>query len=233
MITVTVLTVAIQGLPALANSSSRKNEVAVARKALIVLSDFPKGWSTSPSGGNSNGSAGNAESNAGVAQAVACLGIPKSALNYNAPAADSPYFNENALGLSVSDEVDIFSTSKIAAEFFNIYGSSRSVGCFQRVFRSTAMEKFLAGGIGRGATVGATKVIRFPKPVAGNESAAMEELVPFTYKGISSTVVVVTVVIMSKSKSKGAMLTFSNPIESPFATSLAVHLETVTANRLN
>ena len=78
LLSVMAVAVALLGLPASAASASRKADVALARKALIVRSDFPSGWTTSSNGGNAN-------KNLGVPQMLACLGFPASLVNLNPP----------------------------------------------------------------------------------------------------------------------------------------------------
>jgi hypothetical protein len=225
LLSVLALSASVLGSPASATSVSRKADVALARKALIVKSDFPKGWTTSASGGGPS-------TNAEESQAVSCLGLPKSVAKYNPPEADSPSFNDNGLGLTVEDSVDVFPNAKIAAQQYNVYASPRSVGCFQRVFRSAAMKSLLASGVGKGAVVGNTVMISLPAPVTTNESAALEAEIPLTYKGIHIVIDTVIVLIMSKSKTEGAQLTLGNPATSPFPSTLTKHLESLTVQRL-
>jgi hypothetical protein len=225
LIAIVGVAVALMSLPASGVSSTRKAEVALARKALIVKSDFPSAWTTSSNGGNAN-------KNLGVAQMLACLGMPASFVNYNPPEADSPTFNDNALGLTVDDSVDIFSSVKVAMEVFDLYGSPNSAKCVARAFNSTSVKAVFARGIGSGAKMGVGTVTALAKPVASNESNALELRLPFTYKGQQYVLESVDIVILSKSRTEGAELVLSGPSGSQLSPSLVKHIESVTVQRL-
>jgi hypothetical protein len=221
-----VAAVAILGLPASATSASRKADVALARKALIVKSDLPSGWTASPSGANSGGP------NIDLSDLAKCLGVAKSVVNYNAPEADSPSFNDNNTGQSVQDEVDVYPSLKIAAEQFNSFASSRTPGCIQQFFNEASSKILMAKEVGKGAKVGNATAVGLATPVASNQSSALKVQIPITYKGVKLTIVLELVTIMSKSKTEGAQLTIGYPDIEPFAQSLVAHLEAVTVQRL-
>jgi hypothetical protein len=220
-----VAAVSLSVLPASGASATRKADVALARKALIVKSDLPMGWTTSPNGGN-------AEKNLGVPQMLACLGLPASFVNYNPPEADSPTFNNDALGQSVDDSIDVFANEKIAMEAFDLYGSSNSSKCVAQAFNSPSVRAVFARGIGSGAKVGTGTVTELAKPVASNLSNALELRLPFTYKGQHFELVSLDIVIMSKSRKVGAELVLTGPLQSQFSSSLVKHIESVTTQRL-
>jgi hypothetical protein len=219
------MTVVLLVLPASAASGTRKADVALARKALIVKSDFPKGWTTSSNGGNAN-------KNLGVPQMLACLGLPASYVDLNPPEADSPTFNQNSVGQSVDDSVDVFPSVKVADEALKLYGSPDSAKCVARAFDSASVKAVFERGIGSGSRVGNATVIALPRPVATNTSTALELRLPFTYKGEHFVLASLEVIIMARSGIEGSQLTFSNPAGSPFSSALEKHLESVTVQRL-
>jgi hypothetical protein len=225
LLSVMAVAVALLGLPASAASASRKTDVALARKALIVRSDFPSGWTTSSNGGNAN-------KNLGVPQMLACLGFPASLVNLNPPEADSPTFNQNSLGQSVDDSVDVFPTLKIATEELKIYGSPDSAKCVAQAFDTPSVKAVFARELGKGSKIGSASVTALPPPVASNESTELELRMPFTYKGTHFVLASLDIVIMSKSGTEGSAMVFSTPAQSPFSTSLVKHLESVTVQRL-
>jgi hypothetical protein len=206
-----------------ANTASRKADVALARKALVVLSDFPSGWTTTPYS-NSGGSPG-------LKQIAACLHVPVSVVNYNAPEANSPNFNDNALNLQIQDSVDVFPNLKIATQQFDLL-SGKSLGCVIEVFNSPALKALLTREIGKGSKVGTITASALPSPAPGNESNAFVIRVPATYKGVALTADIEIVTIMAKSKTEGAQLTFNYSSFSKFPASLVSHLEAVTVERL-
>lgn len=219
VITVTMLSGAVS-----ATTASRKADVALARKALVVLSDFPSGWTTTPYS-NSGGSPG-------LKQVAACLHVPISVVNYNPPEANSPNFNDTVLDLQVQDSIDVFPNVKIATQQFDLFAASKSLSCFLEVFNSPALKAMLTREIGKGSTVGTITGTALPKPVPDNESSSFVIRVPATYKGVTLTVDIETATIMSKSKTEGAQLTFNYSSSSKFPASLVSHLEVVTAQRL-
>ncbi len=221
-----VVAVSLMGLPASATTASRKADVALARKALIVKSDFPSGWTASPSGGNSD------SPNIDLSDLAKCLGVAKSVVNYNAPEADSPSFNDNSTGQSVQDEVDVFPSAKIAAQQFESFASSRTPGCIQQFFNEASSKALMAKDVGKGAKVGNSTAVGLATPVASNQSTALKILIPISYKGTKITIVIELVTIMSKSKTEGAQLTIGYPDIEPIASSLVAHLEDVTIQRL-
>ena len=218
-----VITVAMLGGAGSASTASRKADVALARRALVVLSDFPSGWTTSPYS-NSGGSPG-------LKQIAACLHIPLSVVNYNPPEAGSPNFNETALNLQVQDSVDVFPNVKIATQQFNLL-SGKSLGCVTEVFNSSAIKAMLTREIGKGAKVGTITASSLPSPAPDNESDAFVIHIPATYRGVTLTVEIETVTIMSKSKTEGAQLNFNYSSFSKVPSSLISHLEAVTVVRL-
>jgi hypothetical protein len=206
-----------------ATTTSRKADVALARKALVVLSDFPSGWTTTPYS-NSGGSPG-------LKQIAACLHVPVSVVNYNAPEADSPNFNDTALDLQVQDSVDVFPNLKIATQQFDLL-SGKSLGCVAEVFNTPAMKAQFSRAIGKGSKVGTITVSALPSPAPGNESNAFVMRVPTTYRGVTLTAVIETATIMAKSKTEGAQLTITYTSLSKIPASLVSHLEAVTVERL-
>ncbi|MGB8196202.1 MAG: hypothetical protein WCF25_04255 [Acidimicrobiales bacterium] len=218
-----VITVTMLGGAGSASTASRKADVALARKALVVLSDFPSGWTTSPYS--------NSGSSPGLKQIASCLHVPVSVVNYNAPEADSPYFNETALNLQVQDSVDVFPSVKIATQQFNLL-SGKSLGCVSEVFNSPAVKAMLTREIGKGAKVGTITASALPSPAPDNESNAFLLRVPGTYRGVTLTVEIETVTIMAKSKTEGAQLTFNFSSFSKIPSTLIAHLEAVTVERL-
>ena len=218
VITVTMLSGAVS-----ATAASRKADVALARKALVELSDFPSGWTTTPYS-NSGGSPG-------LKQIAACLHVPVSVVNYNAPEADSPNFNYTALDLQVQDSVEVFPNLKIATQQFNLL-SGKSLGCVTQVFNSSSMKAQFSRAIGEGSKVGTITASALPSPAPANESNAFVIRIPAMYRGLTITVNIETVTIMAKSKTEGAQLTFSYSSLSKVPASLVSHLEAVTVARL-
>ena len=209
---------------AAASTTSRKAEVALAREALVVHSDFPNGWTTSPY--NSSGGT------PGLKQIATCLHVPVSVVNYNPPEANSPYFNDAATGVQAQDSVDVFPNVKTGAQQFNLFASAKSLGCFVEVFNSPAIKSLFTRQIGKGSRVGTITGTELARPALSNESNAFVVRIPGTYRGVTLTIELEVVTIMSKSLTEGAQMTFDYSSNARFPASLISHLEAITVERL-
>jgi hypothetical protein len=215
-------TMGVAGLAPLATASTRKAAVAEGRKSLLVRSDFPKGWTTSSSSSSGN--------NLGNKQLAACLGVPVSEINFNAPTANSPEFDQNSTGLSVNDDVKIFPSVKVANEQFALFASPKSPVCIARAFNSPAVKQQLAKGFGAGMTVGTITATSLKRPSVALKAVALGLNIPIKDNG--KTIPVLMDVAIMVSKEKGSELLFVSASGLPFPASLEAHLETVVAQRL-
>jgi hypothetical protein len=205
-----------------AGASSRSAAVAEARAALILMSYFPAGWTTSPSD--------NSNSTLGDAQVAACLGVPVAVINYSPPSAYSPDFNHNSTAVSASDQVSVFPNEKTAKQEFDLFSSARTPVCFAKTINSPSIKRAFEKQIGTGTKIGEASAAWLPRPAVGDSATALELNFPFTYRGDSFhlTITIVTMI----SKLVAAQLTFTAAGSTPFPSSLAAHLESVTAQRL-
>jgi len=220
----TLFVIASIGFLSMPATASTKSDVAVARKALLVRSDFPKSWTTFPSGGNSE---------LGNAQIAECLGIAKSVVDYNPPHANSPSFTNGNRGWSVDDDVAIFPSAKIATQQFNIYGSRESVSCIGRAYNYATVKAAFARQLGRGFTVNTIVARALPKPTTLDESSAFELHFQITDAGKKLSINSEIVTIMSRSRNEGAQLQFVSSLGNAFAQSFEANLVTLTVRRLD
>jgi hypothetical protein len=205
-----------------ADASSRSAAVAQARKALIVKSDFPAGWTTTPSD-NSNSSLGDA-------RVAACLRVPVSVVKYNPPSAYSPDFNYSSTGASVSDDVSVFPDEKIVTKQFSIFSSARTPSCFARVMNAPSIKTAFEKEIGSGAVIGTVTAKWLAKPDVGDKGTALLLSFPFTTQGDSFYFSLTFVTMVSKLVT--AQLTFTTIGSQPFSSSLEARLERITVQRL-
>jgi hypothetical protein len=212
----------VSSLPA--GALSRAAAVAEAKQALIVRSDFPTGWTVSPSDNSNN------DNTPGVAQLAACLGVPKSVVNYNPPQAYSPDFNQNSTGLSVYDDVEVFPNVKILNQQFGLYTGAKSPGCLAAAFNTPSVKAQLAKSFGAGVKVGTVTSSVGARPDVKDEAAAIGVTIPYVYKGSKGSISVDMVFIVHALR--GAELTFTSASGLPFPAALATHLELVTDQRL-
>jgi hypothetical protein len=217
---VVVIGGSIVALPA--GASSRAAAVAQARKALIVRSDFPSGWTTSPSN--------NSNSTLGDAQVAACLGVPVSVINYNPPTAYSPEFNFASTDSQVDDNVSVYPNEKTLTEQYSLWSSARTPACFAKAFNTPSLKRTFEKQIGSGAILGTATAKWLPKPNVGDQVTALELQIPFTSDGKSYLISETLVTMVSKLVA--AQLGFTTIDDLAVPTSLVSHLESVTAQRL-
>ena len=221
---IVALVILTGGCATLVGASTKSSEVAVARRALLVRSDFPSGWTTSSAGNNS-------PSNLGVPQMASCLGVPAKVVNYNPPTANSPEFDLTNAGLSVNDSVAVFPSASIGRQQFNVYGSSSSPVCFAHALNTPSVKAVFERQIGDGAKIGLVAAGFVATPRVAKKATAMEIQIPFVLKGRSFQITITQVIILSKSLTEGAELTFTSFL-SPFPSSLESQLDATTAARL-
>lgn len=208
--------------PTSAGASTRSTAIAEARTGLIVKSDFPAGWTSSPSS--------NSSSTLGDAQVAACLGVSVAFVKYNPPSAYSPDFSDAATGTSVSDDVSVFPSEKIARAQFSVFTSARTPVCFAKVFNIPSFKKTFEGQLGSGVKIGTVTAAWLAKPPVGDGASALQVTLPFTEKGAHYSIAITLVTMISKLV--GAQLSFTTIDGASFPASLATHLEKVTVQRL-
>lgn len=222
LLLVTLMAVMLAPAP-LANALSNSAAVKGAKKALIVVSDFPAGWTTSPSGNTSS-------SHLGVVQVAACLGVSAKEVTYNPPQANSPNFNQNSAGLSAGDDVEIFPNATVVNQQFDLYSAIRAPTCFAQAFNTPSVKAAFAKQLGTGVTIGKVTSARLARPRVHDRATALSVTIPIKHGGTTITISLVGVIIVSGLK--GAELIFTSAKGTAFPASLAAHLESVTAQRL-
>src|SRR5260370_3195385 len=87
----TVLTVLLGLAPGTAQANSATQaQKAEAKKALLVISDFPKGWRAGKTASSLGGSIGGGGSGIPAAMLASCIGVPAALRCLNAPGLDGP-----------------------------------------------------------------------------------------------------------------------------------------------
>lgn len=208
-----------------AGGSSSGTSLSAARHELLVLSDFPKGWTTSASG---NGSGG-VSKNLGDAQIAQCLGVSTSLIEYNPPNVSSPEFDYKRFDWSVTEDLNVFPNSRVASEQFDLYAETRTPACFARAFNSPSVKQALVKSIGSGVTIGTVAAGKYPTPYKGS-SAGVVVVIPI--KGPTSTIDLIFVQVVIRYHLAAAQLQLTSTAAIPFSASLARRLEGTVASRL-
>ena len=132
---------------------SKAADLALARKGLLVLSDFPSGWKAS--GKITSGSG----SNSGVpgAKLAACIGVSKTVLETNWPTENSPGFDDPTGADSVSDQVEAFPDAGQGPGRLRLLRQSEDAGLPVHRSRSGHPASRPRKGAGRGSRWGPSR----------------------------------------------------------------------------
>jgi hypothetical protein len=120
--------VAVGGLLAAAGSvpagaAATAGQKAQAKKALVALSDLPKGWTSSPVPSTS------ASSFTGATQLAKCIGVPTKLIANNPPRVLSPLFSDQGGSELVQDTISIYPSAAYARAVFAAISSDKAAGC--------------------------------------------------------------------------------------------------------
>jgi hypothetical protein len=195
-------------------------DLAKAKKALLVLSDLPKGWTSSKaSGGN--------EPLPDTAALASCTGIPVSVLNYNAPSVSSPQFMDKNQLLFAQDSVQIYPSAKSAQADFESLADQKTPGCMTTDFNGpgkAGFEKQVGGTI-----AGGIMVTRNPASYYAPHTANITMYFP---EKVSGSMLNVELTIVDFVKGREEQTVSLIAFAPPFPTSLALHLTEVGDGRI-
>jgi hypothetical protein len=113
-----------------AGSTVAPQERAQARQALLVLSDFPKGWTSTPSS-SSDSSLNSSPGITANAQMARCLGVSPSSFQYKPPQVQSPTFTDPAGTVNVGNSILVFRSTSFAHNEYAALASPKAAGCLQ------------------------------------------------------------------------------------------------------
>jgi len=212
-----VLSIAAPG-PAGAHTSSPPGP---AKKALLVLSDLPGGWTSKPSSSDSS-------SFPGARQLAGCLGVPTSIITANAPTANSPEFVSNDQLRTVTDSVSIYPSARSARADFASLANTKTPSCLTQVLNGPARGA-LASGFGAGSTLGTILVSRSPAADFAPGAANFTAFMPITTHGVTLNF---ELTVVDYVKGKNEQTVIFTAVQSQFPTSLARHLTAVAVGRL-
>jgi hypothetical protein len=207
--------------PAVAGASPRSNDLAQARRALLVLSDMPAGWTTAKNSNNSN-------NNVGDKQLAQCIGVATTLIAENPPSVNSPQFQDKQGSLMVTDNVTVFPTTENAAAEFAIATDAKTPGCMTQL-ASGPLKSQLFGKTPTGVSIGTPLVSPIAASAFGPHTGGYSLSVPLDSHG---QIVNLTVTQLFAVRGKlGQQITFT-AIGEPFSISLEQHLTAVAVDRL-
>jgi hypothetical protein len=212
--------VAIFSLEGTAGAAKSKNapQLSRAKKSLLVLSDMPKGW-TSSKASNSNSPF------PGAAQLASCIGVPASVITYNAPSVSSPDFSSKDQLLSVDDSVQVYRSSKAAQADFSSLANAKTPSCMTADLNGPGKAEFDAQ---TGGGAGNVTVTRTPASDFAPHSTNFTMFFPVRTEGVT---VNVELILVDYVKGKEEQTVVLSAFQSTFPTSLARHLTTVADGR--
>jgi hypothetical protein len=154
---------------------------SIAGKALLLLSDFPAGWTQTPREGANQPQL--------AAEVATCLHVSASQLEESKPTeVESPQFQE-VHDNSVENSVTVLPTNAAAAEYVKVFKEAQAPSCL-----ATAVTKLLAadeqkesGKLPAGSSFGAASVEPLSFPAEGDQSIAYRISLPFKTKSVTVT----------------------------------------------
>ena len=222
------LLVAVTAVVALAGpaaaSQNTKAQLAQAKAALLVRSDFPSGWTKQGAVTTSNGGS---SSFPGATQLASCLGVSQSLINLNRPSATSPTFAAKAGADSVTDNATVFSSTKEANQEFAAFASSKVPGCVNTLLAGPARQALL-GNVGQGVTIGTISTATLPGSLLAGRSTGFAMNFPVTTNGVTLQAQI-TVITIVRGKA-GSQISIST-VGPPLPASLERHLVSVAYGR--
>jgi hypothetical protein len=215
----------VAGVGVASASQSSKSQLAQAKVALLVRSDFPSGWSARGSATTSAG--GGSSSFPGGSQLASCLGVSQSLIDLNTPSANSPSFQTQGGVDTVQDSVSVFATTKMAGQEYGAISSVKVPGCMTTVLQGPARQD-IVNSIGHGITVGTISVAAVPRSALGAHASGFTMSFPATDNGVTLQAAV-TFISMVRGK-RASQLTIE-AVGKSFPVSLQRHLVSVAYSR--
>lgn len=209
--------------PAGASQSQGSAQYAALKRALLVRSDFPQGWSGQGKVTASNGGGG---SFPGQSELAGCVGVSPSLLNMKSPTATSPNFQDKSGTHYVQDNANRFSSTKVANQEYAAISGPKVAGCLTTDLQTPAVKQQLEKSMN--GTVGTVSVTPVDPAVLVRHSSGFVIAFPATVQGINANVTI-TVVSMVRGKT-GHQISFTS-VGTPFSTSLQHHLVAVAYGR--
>jgi len=215
------LVMALAAGPADAAGTHDARQVAQAKKGLLVLSDMPKGWTSSKSSDST-------PPTPGAAQLASCLGVPIGVINDVPPTAYSPEFaSKNSLE-SVDDNVSVYPSAQAARTDFAAFAGSKAPACLSANLNGPS-KTGLESSFGAGVSIGTIDVTRTPAADYAPHTTNITIFFPVTTNGATHNVES-TEIVFVKGSEEQTVTTYS--FQPPFPTSLARQLTKVADARI-
>ena len=207
------------GLASTGAGAGAASDKAQAKKALLVLKDMPKGWTSTKSSGGGN------KSLLGAKQLATCIGVNSSVVEANPPQVESPDFHSANQNYEVDDQISIFPNATKAKAELNAVSNTKTPGCMTTILNGSYKSQIESSG-GGGTKVGTITVTRGNSPKG---TVAFVIVLPITAQG-QSVEAHLTVVYFLHGHLGQEIVYYD--FGTPFPTSVMNHLTTVAMHRL-
>jgi hypothetical protein len=203
-----------------AGAAATSAQTAQAKKALLVLSDLPAGWTSSPSSGTGAGSF------TGAPQLARCLGVPRQIIALVPPEINSALMSNQGGTVMLQDNISIYPSAKFAEEEYDAISSRAAPGCLHTLLNST-LSSGLTAGSGSGAAARSMSVTKTASP-KGTTAFDLDT----TLTGQGTSVPVRLELVFFVRRGLGDALGFTSYGSSKPSPSLVQHLTALAQSRL-
>jgi hypothetical protein len=199
------------------------------RSAMLTISDFPSGWSTSSSGG-SGGFGSQSMFNRTM---DSCLHAPRNPFAHNPDEVetDSPDFDSpNGGDRSVDESIDSAAPATMS-EDFHVFHLPRFTHCL-----TEAVQPIFKAALGKQAarhhvTLGHTTIGQLSVPAVGQDTVGLRMMVPMSVEGVISIPLYIDMVF-ARDGGSGVEMSFMS-VAKPFPASMAADLMTRAYQKLD
>jgi hypothetical protein len=140
--------VGLSGVAGAAGSGATPAQTAQAKKALLVPSDLPAGWTSSASTTVSGAGF------TGAPQLAHCIGVPANRIKVQPPQVNSLQFSDKGGAEQVQNTISVFPSASYAREEYAAVASHKTPHCLSALFNSDSPTGSGSGSsAGGGATV--------------------------------------------------------------------------------
>jgi hypothetical protein len=136
------LLAAVGSAPAGAAATATTSQKALAKKALVSLSDLPGHWTPSAVPSTSAGTF------TGAPRLAKCIGVPTKLIANNPPRVVSPLFRGVGGSELVQDTVSIYPSTAYARAIFAAISSHKAAGCISALMNEASTSNGSGGHIG-------------------------------------------------------------------------------------
>lgn len=165
--------VGVKGVAGAAGSGATPAQKAQAKKALLVPSDFPAGWTSTAS------TTASGAGFTGAPQLAHCIGVPTQLIKVEPPQVNSLQFSDKGGSEQVQNTISVFPSATYAGEEYAAVASHKTPHCLSELFNATSGSGADSGsgsgsGSGAGAGAGASATVTRVSSPTGTTAFAVD-----------------------------------------------------------